>query len=117
MGQKADADTVIDTTVDAGESWLFDIDPMKPTTDIAGTDLRALAARMMQRYSLQYGFNAIWKQSLWEGWRVNSTQGLYLWKPEKIEDAKLLEATCVPQHQNLTNNLHDDPSPVLRQSP
>jgi hypothetical protein len=117
MGQTADALTVIDTAVDTGESWLFDIDPAKQATGVAGPDLRALAVRMNQRYSLQYGFNSIWKQCLWEGWRPNSTHDLCLWQPEDIEAAKLLEATCVRQAENLRNYPHVDQSAWMMMRP
>jgi hypothetical protein len=110
MGQKADAMTIVDTAVDAGESWLFDIDAAKQKTGVAGADLRGLAMRMVQRYSVQYGFNSIWKQCLWEGWRPSSTKDVNLWRPEDIDLAKLLEATRVRQAENLMNFPHIDQS-------
>src|SRR5450755_1369668 len=110
MGQTADAMTIVDTAVDAGESWLFDIDPAKQTTGVAGADLRGLAMRMVQRYSVQYGFNSIWKQCLWEGWRPSSAKEVNLWRPEDIDLAKLLEATRVRQAENLMNFPHIDQS-------
>ncbi|TKV71669.1 hypothetical protein FDV58_39320 [Bradyrhizobium elkanii] len=108
LGQKVDALTMIDTSVDASESWLFDIEPTKTRTGVVESDLRALAARTAQRYCVQYGLNSIWKQCLWEGWRPSSMQGFNIWGPQDVELAKLLEATRVRQAENLMNYPHID---------
>lgn len=109
-GQKVDALTMIDTMVDAGESWLFDVDPTKTSAGPSTADLRPLASRLVQRYSMQYGLNAIWKQCLWEGWRPASAQSINLWGPKDIDRAKLLEATRVREAENLMNYPHIDQS-------
>ncbi|MDX3965515.1 MAG: hypothetical protein QHD01_02810 [Bradyrhizobium sp.] len=107
-GQKVDALTMIDTTVDASESWLFDIDPTKTAVGSETSDLRPLATRIVKRYSMQYGLNAIWKQCLWEGWRPTPAQGVNLWGPKDVGLAKLLEATRVREAENLMNYPHID---------
>ena len=107
-GQRVDALTIIDTAVDASESWLFDIDPNKTSVDPEPPDLRPLATRMVKRYSMQYGLNAIWKQCLWEGWRPISVQDVTLWGPKDVELAKLLEASRIREAENLMNYPHID---------
>lgn len=108
LGQKIDALSVIDTSVDAVESWLFDIDPAKTANGAPIADLQVLAARTARRYSVQYGLNLIWKQCLWEGWRPNVIRNVTAWEPQDLELATLLEASRVRQAENFMNFPHID---------
>jgi len=56
---------VVDASVDAAESWLFDINGQKQRFGDPPADMAELATRTVRRYSMQRGLNTLWNQCLW----------------------------------------------------
>lgn len=116
-GQAVSVEGITDATVDAAESWLFDINNRKSTVGTPPDDLSDLATRTVRRYSIQRGLNTIWNQCLWEGWRPVSTKKGTHWAPRDIAAATLLEATKIRQAENFMNFPHIDRSMWIRMTP
>lgn len=100
--QRVTADEASEGTVDAVESWLFDIDP-KASRRAEPANLAPIAMRAIRRYSIQHGLNVIWNQALWEGWRLTVEDSKITWSPPDFLLATKLEAALVRQHENFMN--------------
>lgn len=87
---KVDASSQTDAATDAIDSWLFD------AVDIQGdppvpSDLSAVAASNLQRFSLHRGHYDVWQQALWEGWRLISAEDQLVFAPADRDVAKLAD--------------------------
>jgi hypothetical protein len=109
-GQSVSAEGVVDASVDAAESWLFDIKGQKQPFGDPPDDLADLTTRTVGRYSMQRGLNTLWNQCLWEGWRPVPAKGGLSWGPQDLETATLLEASKTRQAENFMNFPHIDRS-------
>ena len=116
-GQSISVEGVTDATVDAAESWLFDIASREPHVGAPPDDFSGIVARTVRRYSIQRGLNTIWNACLWEGWRPTSTSVGMRWAPKDIAAATLLEATKIRQAENFMNFPHLDRSMWIQMTP
>lgn len=102
-GQSAEIDTLVEAIVEATELWL----KATPTTEgpsYHSQNLAKVASQSLLRYTLQRAHNGLWQQALWEGWRLDQSQGLR-WKPSDRGFASLMYAWNVRQVSNSTNDV------------
>lgn len=102
-GQQLDADSIIESTADAIDSWLWDATRQREEdASLAGSiDLQTLSIRSLQRYALQSGLYYQWSKVLWESWSFKRGQGESLsLAPTDRRLATLFDAWAARQQSN-----------------
>jgi hypothetical protein len=90
--QQLDADSMLEAATDAIGSWLWDAARAARLVSVPVLDLKAIATKAMDRYSIQHGIHHLWQQALWEGWHLKDEKGALSWEPTDRTLAQLFDA-------------------------
>lgn len=94
---------IVETVVDAAESWLYDASRKEGEGDIP-TDIEHSIHQSISIYSLHHTLNDMWQQALWEGWGLcDSDSGGKTWRPSDREQSTLFSAWMIREQENFMN--------------
>lgn len=100
---KVDASSRTDAATDAIDSWLFDAVDIQSNPPVP-SDLAAVAAGNLQRFSLHRSHYDVWQQALWEDWRLISAEEHLVFTPADRDMAKLADVWRLRQESIFTSS-------------